>query len=93
MNHKINDHQPPPVDPALATNLAELTALAGEIGAEGVFILRGAQEVTLSFTAPAMPGVETSANRSVALDVAEGGLYVLLRFPAGDGEAGGIEQR
>lgn len=84
-NSKTNGHQPPPVDPALADNLAELTALAGEIGAEGVVVLRGARDAQVTYTAPDLPGV--------SLDVADGGLYVLLRFPASDGGAPGIERR
>ena len=38
------------IDAVLAGNLDELAALANEVGAEGVFILRGAKDASLTYT-------------------------------------------
>ena len=90
-----NDNLFQPVDPApraesrdeaLAENLTELTEMANEIGAQGVWIVRDAIAPLLSFALP-------DREAPVALDMADGGTIVVLRFVASDGGEPGVETR
>lgn len=76
-----------PVDPALSEHLTELLDLANEAGAEGAWILRGIQEVMLLYQ------TDPDQDHPLALELADAGVYVLLRFPATDGGVEGIESR
>ena len=73
-------------DNALAENLAETCDILNEIGAAGIWILRGAIAPGLAFS---LPGYEAP----VYLDIADAGLLLVARFPAGDGGEPGIETR
>lgn len=79
-------NHPTTLDTALAENLAEVCSILGEIGAEGIWIVRGAIAPGLSFT---LPGMEAPAY----LDIADAGLLLVARFPATDGGEPGVETR
>ena len=84
------------VDPALAENLDELTALASEIGAEGVWLVRGVKNAALIYTPPEsiatdIPNIKI--NLDLRLDLAGAGVLVIMRFPASDGREVGLEKR
>jgi hypothetical protein len=89
----------PGVDPALAEHLDELVDIANEIGAEGVWLVRGVKNACLTYT-PAeeikqsdIPGVQASASLSLSLDLADAGVLAVIRFPVSDGREAGIESR
>jgi len=71
-----------PPDPALAENLAEIRAMLGEIGAEGIFILRGITDIRLGFKVRGVPA---------DFEIAPCGLLLVARFPASDGGEAGLE--
>lgn len=88
-----------PTDPALADHLDELIALANEIGAEGIFLIRGAENALLQYDptdkpkTPDIPGVNATFDIGISFHIADAGLLVLIRFPASDGKEPGIESR
>lgn len=99
-------HQHQPYDECLNANLDMLATMAGQIGAEGVWLVRGATGVELSYTpiAPEEPAEEidppdpnldisTFYAERVRLSVAPAGVYVLIRFPADDRGETGIESK
>jgi hypothetical protein len=83
--------------------LNELTTLANRLGAEGVWLIRGATGARIKFDWPAeltpapkyepVDGAEISTTLGFNLALADAELLVLLRFPIGDGGAPGIESR
>jgi len=87
----------PKLDKALAENLDELTTIANEIGADGIWLVRGVKEATLTYTPtqgiamPDIPGVKV--NLDLSLKFAESGVLMVIRFPASDGWEAGIEKR
>jgi hypothetical protein len=89
----------PGVDPTLAEHLDELVDIANEIGAEGVWLVRGDKNARLTYTPeeeikqPDVPGVQASASLSLSLDLLEAGVLVVMRFPARDSREAGIEKR
>jgi hypothetical protein len=89
----------PGVDPTLAEHLDELADIANEIGAEGVWLVRGVKNARLTYTSaeeikqPDIPGVQASASLSLSLDLADAGVLAVIRFPASDGREVGIESR
>jgi hypothetical protein len=58
---------PTAVDPALADNLDELTAIANEIGAEGIWLVRGVKNAALTYT-PTEDDKTAAAQRLEALE-------------------------
>ena len=93
----LDPASPAELDEALAENLDELTAVANEIGADGIWLVRGVKEATLTYTPtqdiamPDIPGVKV--NLDLSLKFAESGVLVVIRFPTGDGREAGIEKR
>ncbi len=87
------------IDPALAEHLEELTDIANEIGAEGIWLIRGARNATLTYTPegtveqPGIPGVAVTMNLNLSLELTDAGVLVIIRFPAGDGREAGIEYK
>jgi hypothetical protein len=87
------------VDPALTEHLDELVALANEVGAEGIFLIRGAKNAGLEYdpadqpAPPDIPGVNVTANIGIRFEIATAGVLVVIRFPASDGKEPGIESR
>lgn len=81
--------------------LDEIANLANNLGAEGVWIIRGANNARLIYEPenspirpPNIPGVIASANLSLSLDIADAGIIILIRFPFSDGHSErGIEVR
>ncbi len=88
---------PAELDATLADNLDELTTIANEIGAEGIWLVRGVKKAQLIYTPaqtvtrPDIPGV--SVNLELSLSLAEAGVLVIMRFPASDGREAGLEKR
>lgn len=76
------------VDPNLADDLEEIVLAAVEAGAEGIWLIRGAQAAALALSLT--PADETQFN--LVLEPPHG-VIVLMRFPAGDGKEAGIEAR
>jgi hypothetical protein len=84
----------------LADRLQELAQLANEIGAQGIWLIRGAQDASLTYTpGPTVelprlegvpPGVVGGLNITLNLEIADTGVLVVMRFPA-DGDEPGIE--
>lgn len=69
--------------------VAELVSLANRMGAEGVFLVRGASSAALRVGWPEMPMAD-----SPLLELGEPHrLVVVMRFPAGDGGVAGVESR
>lgn len=66
-------------------NLDELLEILRETGAEGIFILRGATSVRITFTL----GAEAT---QATLDIADAGIILIARLPA-DGREAGLEVR
>lgn len=98
----------------LTQHLNDLADLANQIGAEGIWLIRGARDarllykvgtdeaswpdvpgvkVGLTVGAADLPGVKVSVDLSLALDLADAGVLVVMRFPTGDGGEPGIESR
>lgn len=79
------------IDPALSEHLDELAALAREIGAEGVTIIRkpGKAQLNLRFDE------RVEGNSIKIIDFAHpgkpAGVLVVLRFPQSDGGGAGVE--
>jgi len=71
-------------DTALAANLAGVCEMLNEVGAKGVWVLRGVSDVDVSYAAN---------GERLTLDLAEAGLFLVARFPASDGGETGIESR
>lgn len=92
------DNRMQPNASRLTAQLEELARLANESGAQGVWLIRGAQAAQLTYIPvgnlqqPEIPGAEASLNLSLALDIADAGVLVLMRFPS-DGKEPGIEVR
>ena len=86
-------------DPALTEQLESLAAIANEAGAEGVFILRGATDASLTYTPQGelrqiqLPKLEATTSLSLTVPLADAGVLVIIRFPAGDGQDVGVEFR
>lgn len=77
----------------LAEKLTELTDLANQVGAEGVWLVRGATNARLVYDADEIkPEKRISANVSINLALANAGVLVIIRFPSDGGEPG-IEAR
>jgi len=72
-------------DPALAENLAETCDILNEIGADGIWLLRGVEDVDVTFTYP--------NGEPLTMRLADAGLFLVARFPSGDGGEPGIETR
>lgn len=78
----------------LTARLEKLAEIANDAGAQGVWFIRGAQNAQLTYIPvgniqqPEIPGAEASLNLSLALDIADAGVLVLMRFPADGGESG-----
>lgn len=71
----------------LAERLEGLVDAANDIGAEGIWIIRGAKHPRLLYFAR-----ETAENDTpINLDFAPGEILVVMRFPQGDGGQAGIE--
>lgn len=76
--------------------LKMLTDLANQVGAEGIWLIRGAKDARLVYTPegetiqPEIPLIRT--NLSLSLNIADTGIIVLMRLPSDDGEPG-IESR
>jgi hypothetical protein len=92
----------PELDKALAEHLDELTTIANEIGADGIWLVRGVKEATLTYTPtqgvamPDIPGVKVNLDLSLKLAEASSrgaGVLVVIRFPTSDGREVGIEKR
>lgn len=85
------DQRPRPIDLSTPSveHLKKLTDLVNAFGAEGIWLIRGAQNAALLYDAadPADP-----ANDPVALDIADAGILLIARFPSDGGEPG-IETR
>lgn len=90
-----------PMDkPTLTDRLEQLAAQANNAGAQGVWLIRGAQAAQLTYIPVGniqqpdtlARGAAASLNLSLALDIADAGVLVLMRFPADGGEPG-IEVR
>lgn len=87
------------IDPALTEHLDQLVELANEIGAEGIFLIRGAKNARLLYDyqeleAPAIPGIKNaSTTLGIAFEVADAGVLAIIRFPSPDGKELGIESR
>jgi hypothetical protein len=89
--------QQPNIDPHLTAQLAQLAELANEIGAEGVWLIRGGFNARLIYN-PSMSSAEEAewlasseavhVNMELRLDIADTGIIVLMRFPSDGGEPG-----
>ncbi|RPJ59031.1 MAG: hypothetical protein EHM12_07295 [Dehalococcoidia bacterium] len=85
------------IDAALAEHLDELSAIANEIGAEGIWLIHGVKKAQLIYTPapgvvmPDMPGVNINLDLNLSLTGA--GVLVVMRFPAGAGRKAGLEKR
>jgi hypothetical protein len=85
------------IDPALAENLGELTAIANQIGAEGIWLVRGVKKTKLIYSPtqtvvmPNLPRV--SVNLDLSLNLPDAGVLVIIRFPDSDGRETGLEKR
>ncbi|GIK42373.1 MAG: hypothetical protein BroJett011_62060 [Chloroflexota bacterium] len=75
----------------LTAKLQQLADLANEIGAEGVWLLRGTKDAHLIYT-PAdsvvVNGTTIKVNMTIRFDIADTGIIVLMRFPSDGGEPG-----
>lgn len=74
----------------LSKQLDELTRLANQAGAEGLWIIRGATDAVLLYS---LDDGSDPASDPVVLDIADAELLILMRFSAGDGGEPGIESR
>lgn len=70
-------------------DLHELAKLANEMGAQGVWIVRGAKDFEFSYLA--MHKGELVMGPPVGMNIADAGAIVIMRFPIGDDEGEGIE--
>ncbi len=83
---------PEPVSLPLNT-LDEIAALANDAGAQGIWVIRGANNARFVYEPennpirPNIPGVVGSASLSLSLDIADAGIVVLIRFPFSDGNS------
>lgn len=78
------------VDSDLSEHLNKLTDLANKAGAEGIWLVRGAQNAVLLYDA----GDATDpANDPIALEIADASIIMVARFPQSDGREPGIESR
>jgi predicted DNA-binding WGR domain protein len=88
----------------LTENLNQLANLANQAGAEGIWLLRGAAYVSLSYVdkgvaeeldaALESPAFEELLKKKlISLDLADANLIVVMRFPEGDGGEPGIESK
>lgn len=73
----------------LTERLEGLADAANDIGAEGIWFIRGAHHPRLLYYARESSENDTPIN----LDIAPGEILVVMRFPAGDGGQAGIESR
>ena len=87
-------------NPNLTKQLNDLADLANQAGAEGIWLIRGAKDVQLTYIAspeaeiPFTPGLKLSPNPPiVTIDLVDAEIIVVIRFPAGDGGEPGIESR
>ena len=87
-------------DLALAGHLQELTRIANEIGAQGIWLIRGATRARLIYEPageeielPDIPGAQVSGSLDININLADAGVLVVMRFPASDGGEPGIESR
>lgn len=88
-----------PMDkPTLTDRLEELAAQANNAGAQGVWLIRGAKDAQLTYgleaqaAAPKFAGVQSVMNFTLALNITDTGVLVIMRFPSDGGESG-IEVR
>lgn len=88
MNQPTN---PPNIDPALKDHLTELAILAREIGAAEVTIIRqpAVAILLLHFGLGGPDPIPDPTTLKLADPL--GGILVVLRFPASDGGAAGVE--
>jgi hypothetical protein len=84
---------------SLAGRLQEISDLANQAGAEGIWLIRGAQDASLTYTPgpavelPDLPaGVLGGLNFTLNLEIADTGVLVVMRFPS-DGKESGIEAK
>lgn len=76
--------------------LNNLTELANELGAEGVWLVRNAKDAHFLFGLKDLEqrvNPSTTISTSMSLDLADSDLFVIIRFPAGDGGEAGLEVR
>lgn len=81
-----------------ATQLQILTTMANRFGAEGIWLIRGAVEPALHYKVDPEqidPDLleNVDLNLEIVLGLAEAGVLVVMRFPAGDGGPAGVEKR
>lgn len=80
------------------SNFDQLAALANEMGAEGIWLIRGAKGARLTYIPvsgveqPEISGIEASINLEFNLEIADAGVLMIARFPNDGGESG-IEVR
>jgi hypothetical protein len=75
-------------DPALADNLEEVILMANEIGAQGIFVIRGAAEPSLTYKAAGPDGEP----QNITMNLSDTGTLVVMRFPK-DGGPEGVQNR
>lgn len=81
--------------------LDQLTILAAAAGAEGIWLIRGADNAAVKFNWPhaaeplylPVEGAKINTKFGFTLDIADAELLVIMRFPAGDGGDPGVEAR
>lgn len=80
--------------------LNNLINLAKVMGVEGVWLLRDTQDAQLNFKLKNMQhfdhrriNASTTISTSFTVDMAGAALYVVMRFPTGDGGKAGLEVR
>lgn len=88
-NPKSKIDNPQSFDPALREHLAELAALAREVGAAEVTIIR--QPWVARLFIDIGDGYGAKVFDLAYLDEVAAGLLVVLRFPASDGGEAGVE--
>jgi hypothetical protein len=80
----------------LTAKLQQLADLANEIGAEGVWLLRGSKDAYLIYSPTDPPALAKDDPfpiiMNIRFDIADTGVLVIMRFPTDDGEPG-IESR
>jgi len=85
----MNETHESPLDPALAEHLDILHDLAREIGADGVFILRGVEAATLTYV-PEDPSVEFKPALQLHITPGHPTLFLAV-FAARDEREPGVE--
>lgn len=73
-----------PPEPTEGPQLADLAQFAQTLGAQGVWLIRGASNTDLIFNLP-------DGDLATILNIADAPLIFLARFPENDGKEAGIE--